>query len=62
MTLDDTELDRLKRSCRQYTLPRTDESSQVKGWIGGNTKIGPVLDRKWIDQEHMTKIVWRYRN
>ena len=43
-TLDDTELDKLKGSCRQYTLLRSDQSSQVKGWIRGNTKIGPVLD------------------
>ena len=43
-TLDDTELDRLKGSCREYTLPRSDQSSQVNGWIRGNTKIGPVLD------------------
>ena len=43
-TLDDTELDILKGSCREYTLPRSDQSSQVKGWIRGNTKIGPVLD------------------
>ena len=43
-TLDDTELDRLKGSCREYTLPRSDQSSHVKGWIRGNTKIGPVLD------------------
>ena len=41
---DDEELDRLKGSCRQYTLPRSDQSSQVKGWIRGNTKVGPVLD------------------
>ena len=43
-TLDDTELDRLGGSCREYTLPRSDQSSEVKGWIRGNTKIGPVLD------------------
>ena len=43
-TLDDAELDKLKGSCREYTLPRRDTSSQVKGWIRGNTKIGPVLD------------------
>ena len=45
-TLDDTELDRLKGSCREYTLPRSDQSSQVGGWIRGNTEIGPVLDVK----------------
>ena len=43
-TLDDAELDNLKGSCREYTVPRSDKSSQVKGWIRGNTKIGPVLD------------------
>ena len=43
-TLDDTELYRVKGSCRVYTLPRSDQSSQVKRWIRRNTKIGPVLD------------------
>ena len=32
------------RACREYTLPRSDESSQPKGWIQGNTRIGPVLE------------------
>ena len=31
-------------ACREHTLPREDESSQPKGWIQGNTKIGPVLE------------------
>ena len=31
-------------ACREYTLPREDEASQPKGWIRGNTKIGPVLE------------------
>ena len=30
--------------CREYTLPRDEETSEPKGWIRGNTKIGPVLD------------------
>ena len=42
--LDDDQRDRLRGSYREYTLPRSDQSSQVKGWIRGNTKIGPVLD------------------
>ena len=29
------------KACREYTLPG---SSQPKGWIQGNTKIGPVLE------------------
>ena len=32
------------RACREYTLPRSDESSQPKGWIQGKhenwTRIG----------------------
>ena len=30
-------------ACHEYTLPRED-ASQPKGWIQGNTKIGPVLE------------------
>ena len=30
--------------CREYTLPRDDESSTPRGWIRGNTKIGLVLE------------------
>ena len=42
--LDDTELDRLKGSCREYILSRSHQSSQERGWIRGNTKIESVLD------------------
>ena len=31
-------------ACREYTLPRDDESSTPKGWIRGVTKIGSVLE------------------
>ena len=31
-------------ACREYTLDRDDESSQPRGWIHGNTRIGPVLE------------------
>ena len=31
-------------ACREYTLPRDDPSSQPKGWIQGNMRIGPVLE------------------
>ena len=31
-------------ACREYTLPREDESSQPRGWIQGHTKIGPLLE------------------
>ena len=31
-------------TCREYTLPREEGASQPRGWIQGNTKIGPVLE------------------
>ena len=31
-------------ACREYILPKDEKSSGPKGWIRGNTKIGPVLD------------------
>ena len=32
-------------ACREYTLPRDEgAASQPKGWIQGNTKVGPVLE------------------
>ena len=40
------------RICREYTLLRSEEVSRVRGWILGNTKIGPVLDvRVCLHQE-----------
>ena len=41
---EDTEEQFFARACREYTLPRSDESSQPKGWIQGNTRIGPVME------------------
>ena len=31
-------------TCCEYIVPRNDGSSQPKGWIQENTKIGPVLE------------------
>ena len=31
-------------ACREYTLPRDEKSTDPKGWVQGNTKIGPVLE------------------
>ena len=31
-------------ACREYTLPRDENSFEPQGWIRGNTKIGPVLE------------------
>ena len=47
ITLDEEEgPNEMKNLCREYTLPRSEEASRVRGWILGNTKIGPVLDVK----------------
>ena len=46
MTKDSEEFSQFTESvaCRQNTLPRDEKSSDPKGWIRGNTKIGPVLE------------------
>ena len=46
MTKDTDEFSQFTDSvaCREYTLPREEEASEPKGWIRGNTKIGPVLE------------------
>ena len=31
-------------ACREYTLPRDEETSEPKGWIRGNTKIVSALE------------------
>ena len=31
-------------ACREYTFPRDDPASEPKGWIQGDTRIGPILD------------------
>ena len=46
MTKDTEEFSQSTESvaCREYTLPRDEKSSDPKGWIRGNTHIGPVLE------------------
>ena len=46
MTKDTEEFSQFTESvaCREYTLPRDENSSEPKGWIRGNTQIGPVLE------------------
>ena len=46
MTKDTEEFSQFTDSvaCREYTLPRDESLSEPKGWIRGNTKIGPVLE------------------
>ena len=46
MTKDTAEFSQFTDSvaCREYTLPRDEDSSEPKSWIKANTKIGPVLE------------------
>ena len=46
MTKDTEEVSQFTDSvaCREYTLSRDKDSSEPKGWIRGNTKIGPVSE------------------
>ena len=60
----DTEEQFFAIACREYTLPRSDESSQPKGWIQGNTKIGPVLEitTSYLYGKHEIEIrIWSLR-
>ena len=54
MTKDTAELSQFRAvACREYTLPRDEEASQPKGWIQGNTKIGPVDNsHSWVRISH----------
>ena len=60
----DTEEQFFARACREYTLPRFDESSQPKGWIQENTRIGPVLETttSYLYGKHGIEIrIWSLR-
>ena len=51
-------------ACPEYTLPRSDESSQPRGWIQGNTRIGPVLEitTSYLYGKHGIEIrIWSLR-
>ena len=45
MTKDTAEFSQFHAvACREYTLPRDEETSEPKVWIRGKTQIGPVLE------------------
>ena len=45
-TLETEEGQQMQHLCREYTLPRNEEGTRVRGWIRKNTRIGPVLNIK----------------
>ena len=53
--------DEMKNLCREYTLPRSEEVSRVRGWILENTKIGVCLQQKRYVVEIMVEALFRNR-
>ena len=51
-------------TCREYTLPRDEKSTDPKGWIHENTKIGPVLEvtTSYLQGKHGVEIRIEYVN
>ena len=45
-------------TCREYTLPRDDKSTDPKGRIQGNTKMEPVLEvtTSYLQNKHGVQI------
>ena len=51
-------------TCREYTLPRDEKSTDPKGWVRGSTKIEPVLEvtSSYLQGEYGVEIrmnLWR---
>ena len=47
----------MQHLCREYTMPRNDKKTRVKGWILKNTRIGSVMDMKVCRRENRHSIV-----
>ena len=65
MTKDTAEFSQFHAvACREYTLPREEEASRPKGWIQGNTKIGPVLEvtTSYLQGKHKADIRIMFMN
>ena len=51
MTKDTEEFSQFTDSvaCREHTLPRDEDTSEPKGWIRGNNKLGPHWKLQLVD-------------
>ena len=48
-TLDKQEGQQMQHLCWEYTMPRSEKGTGMRGWILKNTRIGPVLNIKvWV--------------
>ena len=45
-TLETEEGQQMQHLCREYTMPRNEKKTRVRGWFRKNTRIGPVLNVK----------------
>ena len=60
MTKDTEDLSQFNTvACHEDTLPREDSTSQPKGWIQGNTKIGPMMEveTSYLHGKHGVEII-----
>ena len=55
-TLDTEEGPQMQHLCREYTMPRNEKKTRVRGWIRKNTRIGPVLNIKVCYQDYRYSI------
>ena len=47
-TLETEEGQQMQHLCREYTLPRNEKETRVRGRIRSKTRIGPVLNIKGL--------------
>ena len=57
-TLEFQEAQQMQHLCREYTLPRNEEGTCVRGWIRSKTRIGPVFNLKvcYRDEKYSVEV------
>ena len=48
----------MQHVCREYTIPRNEKGTRVRGWIRKDTRIGPVLNMKvcYPDEQYSIEV------
>ena len=57
-TLETEEGQQMQHLCREYTMPRNEKGTRVKGWIRKNTRIGPILNKRvcYRDEQYSVEV------
>ena len=55
-TLEAEEGQQMEHLCREYTLPRTEEGTRVRGWTRSKTRFGPVLNIKVCHRDEQKSV------